>query len=29
MENDDLTYIIRGCIFNVSNKLGLGLFESV
>jgi GxxExxY protein len=29
MEDDDLTYIIRGCIFNVYNKLGPGLFESV
>ena len=29
MTDDDLTYIIRGCIFNVYNKLGPGLFESV
>ena len=29
MEDDDLTYSIRGCIFNVYNKLGPGLFESV
>ena len=29
MEDDDLTYIIRGCIFNVYNILGPGLFESV
>jgi len=29
MEDNDLTYIIRGCIFNVYNKLGPGLFESV
>lgn len=26
---EDLTYKIRGCIFNVYNKLGPGLFESV
>ncbi len=29
MELDDLTYKIRGCIFNVYNNLGPGLFESV
>lgn len=29
MTDDDLTYLIRGCIFNVYNKLGPGLFESV
>ena len=29
MEEEDLTYQIRGCIFNVYNKLGPGLFESV
>lgn len=29
MTDDDLTYSIRGCIFNVYNKLGPGLFESV
>jgi GxxExxY protein len=29
MEIDELTYAIRGCIFNVYNKLGPGLFESV
>jgi len=29
MKEEELTYIIRGCIFNVYNKLGPGLFESV
>ena len=29
MEEEDLTYQIRGYIFNVYNKLGPGLFESV
>ena len=29
MEEEELTYQIRGCIFNVYNKLGPGLFESV
>ncbi|HCQ14072.1 GxxExxY protein [Flavobacterium sp.] len=29
MEDEELTYQIRGCIFNVYNKLGPGLFESV
>ncbi|SFE69181.1 GxxExxY protein [Flavobacterium xueshanense] len=29
MEEEVLTYQIRGCIFNVYNKLGPGLFESV
>ena len=29
MNINDLTYIIRGCIFNVYNKLGPGLLESV
>ncbi len=29
MDINDLTYIIRGCIFNVYNKLGPGLLESV
>lgn len=29
MEENDLTYKIRGCIFNVYNNLGPGLFESV
>lgn len=29
MEEKDITYKIRGCIFNVYNKLGPGLFESV
>ncbi|GEC77411.1 GxxExxY protein [Flavobacterium aquatile] len=29
MEEEDLTYQIRGCIFNVYNNLGPGLFESV
>lgn len=29
MEDEELTYKIRGCIFNVYNKLGPGLFESV
>jgi GxxExxY protein len=29
MEDENLTYLIRGCIFNVYNKLGPGLFESV
>lgn len=29
MIENDLTYIIRGCIFDVYNELGPGLFESV
>lgn len=29
MEIDEITYAIRGCIFNVYNNLGPGLFESV
>ncbi|TYC08808.1 GxxExxY protein [Bizionia gelidisalsuginis] len=29
MEINDITYKIRGCIFNVYNELGPGLFESV
>ena len=29
MDINDLTYIIRGCIFNVYNNLGPGLLESV
>jgi GxxExxY protein len=29
MDINDLTYLIRGCIFNVYNKLGPGLLESV
>ena len=29
MEENDITYKIRGCIFNVYNNLGPGLFESV
>ena len=29
MTENDLTYIIRGCIFDVYNELGPGLFESV
>jgi GxxExxY protein len=29
MDINDLTYMIRGCIFNVYNKLGPGLLESV
>ena len=29
MAEEVLTYQIRGCIFNVYNKLGPGLFESV
>lgn len=29
MNINDLTYLIRGCIFNVYNKLGPGLLESV
>lgn len=29
MENNDLTYVIRGAIFNVYNTLGPGLLESV
>jgi GxxExxY protein len=29
MEINELTYSIRGCIFDVYNKLGPGLFESV
>lgn len=29
MELQDITYKIRGCIFNVYNKLGPGLYESV
>lgn len=29
MEDENLTYLIRGCIFNVYNKLGPGMFESV
>lgn len=29
MEINELTYTIRGCIFDVYNKLGPGLFESV
>ncbi|MFV8442917.1 GxxExxY protein [Flavobacterium sp. LB2P44] len=29
MDEEVLTYQIRGCIFNVYNKLGPGLFESV
>jgi GxxExxY protein len=29
MEDEVLTYQIRGCIFNVYNELGPGLFESV
>lgn len=28
MEENDISYIIRGCIFNVFNKLGPGLLES-
>lgn len=28
MEENDISYIIRGCIFNVYNKLGPGLLES-
>jgi GxxExxY protein len=29
MKDEELTYQIRGCIFNVYNKLGPGLYESV
>lgn len=29
MEDNDITYKIRGCIFNFYNNLGPGLFESV
>ena len=29
MDINDLTYLIRGCIFNVYNNLGPGLLESV
>ena len=29
MEINDLSYKIRGCIFNVYNKLGPGLLESI
>lgn len=29
MKENDITYKIRGCIFNVYNNLGPGLFESV
>ena len=29
MEENDISYIIRGCIFNVYNSLGPGLLESV
>ncbi len=29
MDFNDLTYKIRGCVFNVYNKLGPGLLESV
>ena len=29
MEENDITYKIRGCIFNVYNNVGPGLFESV
>jgi GxxExxY protein len=29
MEINEITYTIRGCIFNVYNNLGPGLFESV
>lgn len=29
MQENDITYKIRGCIFNVYNNLGPGLFESV
>ena len=28
MEENELSYKIRGCIFNVYNKLGPGLLES-
>jgi GxxExxY protein len=29
MDENDITYKVRGCIFNVYNNLGPGLFESV
>ncbi len=29
MQENDITYKVRGCIFNVYNNLGPGLFESV
>ncbi|WP_149243550.1 GxxExxY protein [Dyadobacter sp. 32] len=28
MEENDISYVIRGCIFKVFNALGQGLFES-
>ena len=29
MTENDITYIIRGCVFDVYNELGPGLLESV
>lgn len=29
IEIDELTYVIKGALFNVYNELGPGLFESV